>query len=117
MFVVAAAVFLGDNRLGLLVRALSGSIIYCAMEASVRASATNCPEPRYFTIVDLSAAESVSLLAGIDPETTANTIASNATIPNIAKTAVSASHAAVPGHRRLFALRSIEGFARIGCFL
>jgi hypothetical protein len=86
------------------------------MEASVRASATNCPEPRYFTIDGLSAAESPpsSFFAGIEPETTANTIPSNAAIPSVAKTAVSASHAAVPGQYRFFTFRSIKGFARIG---
>jgi hypothetical protein len=86
------------------------------MEASVRASATSCPDPRYFTIDDLSTAERVSLFTGIDPETTANAIASNATIPSIAKTTVSASHSAVPGQEPLLAFRLIEGFARIECF-
>jgi hypothetical protein len=83
------------------------------MEASVRASATNCLEPRYFTMDDLSAEDSWGPpLAGTEADTTAKTIAIIATRPSVANTAVSAPHdSAVPGQDCFFVCRLIEGFA------
>jgi hypothetical protein len=89
------------------------------MDASVRASAANCLEPRYFTMDDRSPAEDNGgpLLAGTEPETTASTIASIAARPSVAKIAASAPYSSVPAQDCFFVFCSFEGFARIGCFV